>query len=187
MFRTIAVLLLAVCAQAQERLAFQDDLWREFYVYRDRLLELARAIPEDKYGWRPDPSARSAGEVIMHVAVTNYMLLEMAELPFTSDLYPGVNAKTPDRRRAIVRRNGELEKEITGKARIIEVTESAFAAAGTPIRNATAASLDKPAMFGDRKTTVGGVQLRMVAHLHEHLGQLIAYARGMGIAPPWSR
>ena len=24
-------------------------------------------------------------------------------------------------------------------------------------------------------------------HLHEHLGQLIAYARSNGVVPPWSR
>jgi uncharacterized damage-inducible protein DinB len=28
--------------------------------------------------------------------------------------------------------------------------------------------------------------MRMVAHLHEHLGQLIAYARSVGVVPPWS-
>jgi hypothetical protein len=26
-----------------------------------------------------------------------------------------------------------------------------------------------------------------VTHLHEHLGQLIAYARMNGIKPPWSK
>ena len=30
------------------------------------------------------------------------------------------------------------------------------------------------------------VRLAEVAHAHEHLGQLIAYARMNGITPPWS-
>jgi hypothetical protein len=31
-----------------------------------------------------------------------------------------------------------------------------------------------------------GVFMLLAAHLHEHLGQSIAYARINGIAPPWS-
>jgi hypothetical protein len=29
--------------------------------------------------------------------------------------------------------------------------------------------------------------LATVTHLHEHLGQLIAYARSNNVEPPWSR
>ena len=29
--------------------------------------------------------------------------------------------------------------------------------------------------------------LATVTHLHEHLGQMIAYARSNNVAPPWSR
>jgi hypothetical protein len=31
------------------------------------------------------------------------------------------------------------------------------------------------------------VLLQLVAHMNEHLGQSIAYARMNGIVPPWSR
>jgi len=41
-------------------------------------------------------------------------------------------------------------------------------------------------MFG-RKMTVRGLLLHATVHAHEHLGQMIAYARMNGIAPPWSK
>jgi len=33
---------------------------------------------------------------------------------------------------------------------------------------------------------VGDVWIRAVVHLHEHLGQSIAYARTNEVVPPWS-
>jgi hypothetical protein len=46
--------------------------------------------------------------------------------------------------------------------------------------------LDREVVLGT-PTTVGDVWIRAVVHLHEHLGQSIAYARTNEIVPPWSR
>ena len=40
--------------------------------------------------------------------------------------------------------------------------------------------------IADREATVDGMYLRIIVHANEHMGQLIAYARTSGIAPPWS-
>ena len=40
--------------------------------------------------------------------------------------------------------------------------------------------------FGRKVTTGAGVAMA-TADMHEHLGQLIAYARNNAIVPPWSR
>jgi uncharacterized damage-inducible protein DinB len=34
--------------------------------------------------------------------------------------------------------------------------------------------------------TVRGALLLATTHMHEHLGQSIAYARTIGVVPPWS-
>jgi uncharacterized damage-inducible protein DinB len=187
MVRTFLFLAVAAAACGQGRLPMQDDLWREFDIYRGRLLDLARAIPEDRYGWRPAKDVRSVQEVILHVALNNYMLLDMMERPVPKDLYPDLPKTEPERQRQIARRNLDLEKQLAGKQNMIAIAERAFAAAAEPLRNTSGAGLNQPAMFGDRKTTIGGLQLRTVAHLHEHLGQLIAYARSAGVVPPWSQ
>ena len=67
------------------------------------------------------------------------------------------------------------------------MVELAFAAGAEPIQGTSLAGLDRAAKFMDRKTTMGGLQFRSVAHLHEHLRQLIAYARSIGVVPPWSQ
>lgn len=42
-----------------------------------QLLDLAKVLPEDKFGWRPGPGVRSTGEVFMHITAANYMLLSV--------------------------------------------------------------------------------------------------------------
>lgn len=187
MLRTFLLLMFVTGAWAQERSPFQDDIWREFDLYRGRLLQLARAIPETKYNWSPDKGVRSNANVILHVALNNYMLLDMMGRKVPSDLYPDLPSSEPERQRAIFQKNLQWEKQPLGKKKTIEMAERAFDAAAEPLRDTPATNLNQPAMFGERKTTIGGLQLRMVAHLHEHLGQLIAYARSNGVTPPWSQ
>ena len=47
------------------------------------------------------------------------------------------------------------------------------------------AELDRRLHFFGEETTVRRVYLRLLAHAHEHMGQMIAYLRFNGIAPPW--
>ena len=46
-------------------------------------------------------------------------------------------------------------------------------------------ALDREVVLGS-PTTVGDVWIRAVVHMHEHLGQSIAYARANSVVPPWS-
>src|ERR1700728_2744456 len=58
-----------------------EGLWQGYdgewgHVSR-QLVELAEAIPADKYAWRPAPGVRSTSEVFMHIAVANFWLLSI--------------------------------------------------------------------------------------------------------------
>jgi hypothetical protein len=44
----------------------------------------------------------------------------------------------------------------------------------------------KRQVFG-MQLTGQGLWIMATTHLHEHLGQLIAYARSNGVVPPWSK
>ena len=46
--------------------------------------------------------------------------------------------------------------------------------------------LDAPLTVFGRQTNVRGFLVVMTSHLHEHLGQSVAYARANGVVPPWS-
>ena len=49
------------------------------------------------------------------------------------------------------------------------------------------AKLDDKVKFFGREITVRQLWIATVNHLHEHLGQSIAYARSNNAVPPWSK
>ncbi len=135
-----------------------------------KIVELAEAIPADKYGWRPAEGVRSVGEVFMHIVAG------MSAIPAF------VGGK---RLEGITR---DSEKTITDKAKIVELLKKGLENAKETGRIVTDADLDKKVkVFGGREMTERQVLMLIVNQLHEHLGQAIAYARVNGIAPPWSR
>jgi uncharacterized damage-inducible protein DinB len=133
-----------------------------------KLEQLAGAIGQEKYGWRPGQGVRSVSEVLMHVAGANYYIPTFA----------GVQPAKPLPQNA--------ETAITDKAQIATALRESFEHVRNAIRNAKDADLDKPTTMFGQKTTMRNVWLTTVTHAHEHLGQLIAYARSNGVVPPWS-
>ena len=131
-----------------------------------KLVSLAEAIPADKYGWRPAEGVRSVSETLMHVAGANFMFGAR------------FGKKPPEGTRG-------LEKSVTDKAEVVAKLKESFAF----VKEALAgADLSKPTkLFGGREGTLGDMALMAVSHAHEHLGQLIAYARSNNVTPPWSK
>lgn len=131
-----------------------------------KLVELAEITPADKYSWRPAKDVRSISEVYMHVAGVNYFLAS----------YLGTRAPQPER---------DLEKSVTRKAEVLVELRKSF----DHLRAAAAkADLEKQVkMFNNNTTSHRGVMMTALSHVHEHLGQSIAYARMNGVTPPWSR
>ena len=132
-----------------------------------KIEQLAGAIPEDKLSWRPAAGVRSVGEVIMHVTGGNYYLPSFAGVKAPADAPQGENAAS--------------------RAEAIAQLKRSFDHVRTAIRGTSDADLDKPATMFGQQTTYRNVYLTTVTHAHEHLGQLIAYARSNGVTPPWSR
>jgi hypothetical protein len=58
----------------------------ELAYYEQRFTRLAKAIPADKYIWRPAEGVRSIGEVHAHAVSANY---GFAKMRFASGLGPG--------------------------------------------------------------------------------------------------
>lgn len=135
-----------------------------------KILDLAAAIPADKYGWRPAEGVRSVSEVFMHIVAG------------TSSIPTFVGGK---RLEGITR---DSEKTITDKAKIVELLKRGIENAKETGRIVSDTDLDKKVkVFGGREMSERQVLMLIVNHLHEHLGQAIAYARVNGIAPPWSK
>ena len=84
----------------------------------------------------------------------------------------------------MIARNLEFEKTVHGKANIVAMVTRTLAAVKT---NLATADLEKPVEMFGRKTTARAVYMRILAHVNEHMGQSIAYARVNGVVPPWSK
>ena len=145
------------------------EMLQWFKDAESKLNDLADATPEAKYAWRPAKDVRSTGEVFMHVAGGNYGI-------------PGFWGVKPPEGFDFA----TWEKSKTKKADIAATLKASFTHMEKAFSEMSDADLEKPAEFFGMKTTVRGGYLLLLSHVHEHLGQSIAYARSNGIVPPWT-
>jgi uncharacterized damage-inducible protein DinB len=134
-----------------------------------KFVDLATAVPAEKYSWRPAEGVRSIGEVFLHVAGANYIIPNLMGAP----LPPGFDMKG-------------FDKSLTDKAQIIDALNKSFASAHAAIEAMTNGDFNKPLPKLGPDANYGDVIYLLVTHAHEHLGQSIAYARMNGIVPPWT-
>ena len=70
---------------------------------------------------------------------------------------------------------------------IIAELSKSFAFVKQAMNDTPDAALETAPKNSIRQTTVRATWIATATHLHEHLGQLIAYARSNAIVPPWSK
>ena len=154
----------ALPAQAPEGIwQGYDGEWK--HVSR-QLIALAEATPAEKYSWRPAPGVRSTSEVYMHIAIANFYLLSVTGPKMPAGL------------------NGDMEKTVTAKPEVIAWLKRSLEAVKAAHAAITPKDLERKVKIEDRDATVDGMYLRIIVHANEHMGQLIAYARMTGVAPP---
>ena len=156
-------------------LAIRQQFLQDLDSLQSRFLALSDAFPADKYAWRPGPGVRSVGEVFMHVASEYYVYAPMA--------YGG--ARSP-----VIPRGPEAFKTFESKSTKADVQK--HLKDGFAYAKQTIGALDPAAITGKQKLfgqdrTILETSFGMTDDLHEHLGQLIAYARMNGVVPPWSK
>ena len=134
-----------------------------------KMVALANAIPADKMTWRPSADSRSFAEVFLHVAGERYQILGMegAVPPASFD------GKT-------------YEKSTTDKTQIVAQLNETWDFSQKTINGMSNADFAKLLPKLGPQANAGDVVYILVADAHEHLGQLVAYARVNGIVPPWT-
>jgi uncharacterized damage-inducible protein DinB len=158
---------LQTAAPAPPKRGFRAEFLRDLSDVQKKIEELAAAVPADKYTWRPAPGVRSVSEVYMHIAGGNYFLAS-----FVGMKPPAYDESTLER--------------INDKTRVLAELRKSFDHIRLAALTASDADLDKPIKMLGTDTTVRGAFMEALNHLHEHLGQSIAYARMNGVVPPWT-
>jgi hypothetical protein len=134
-----------------------------------KFVDLANEVPADKLTWRPSPDSRSFAEVFLHVSGERYQIMNLMGTPLPA----GFDGKT-------------FEKSTTDRAQLVEELNKSWDFAQKAINGMTNADFAKLLPKLGPQANAGDVVYILVADAHEHLGQLIAYARVNGIIPPWT-
>ena len=141
----------------------------DLQVVQKKFVDLANAIPADKFTWRPSADSRSFAEVYLHVAGERYGILGLGGATSPA----GFDRKT-------------FEKSTTDRARIVDELNKSWEFTQKTINGMTNADFAKLLPKLGPQANAGDVIYILVADAHEHLGQLVAYARVNGIVPPWT-
>ena len=129
------------------------------------LIDTAEQVPESVYAFRPTPEVRSLGELIGHVAGSQYMYCGAAK-----------GEKNPAA-------ESQFEK-VTSKAALVKALKDSSAYCDTVYAELTDAGLGRMVTMGTRQMPAIGLLVQNIAHDNEHYGNLVTYMRLKGIVPP---
>jgi len=168
----------AAPAPQQAPLTVASLVDHDISAIEQQILEVAEAMPEDKFNFSPESLNISGSEYkgvrtfavqVKHIASSNYFIWS----PLTGD-------KVPE---SIKDGNGPAE--LKTKADIIRFLKDSFALGHRAA--ATLTSDNMLQLLQDGKSTRLHRAEFGVAHAYDHYGQMVEYLRMNGIVPPASR
>jgi uncharacterized damage-inducible protein DinB len=130
------------------------------------LLRSAEKMPEESYSFKPTEAVRSFGQIVGHVADSQYAFCSVAL---------GEKPPTPN-----------VEKTKTSKADLIAALKDAFAYCDKAYDGLTDASATEMTKLMGRDTPRLGALTTNSLHTVEHYGNLVTYLRMRNIVPPSS-
>jgi uncharacterized damage-inducible protein DinB len=130
------------------------------------LLRSAEKMPEESYSFKPIDTVRSYGQIIGHVADSQYLFCSIV-----------LGEKNPA---------PKIEQTKTSKADLIAALKDAFAYCDKAYDSMTDASATQVvSLFGKDGPKLGALEVNSL-HTVEHYGNLVTYMRMKGIVPPTS-
>ena len=167
-----------LAAQAVSNTA-EFEAWRKVQKQdidglREKFMALAKAVPAGKLGWRPMEGSRSFHDVFAHVA---------AEGNTETAMFGG---KLPDGALA----DFDAEEARLGKLtddQLIAVMDQSLQSLSATLAGLSLDRMNTSIVYYGRPTLPRIAATYTLNDLHEHLGQLVSYARMNQIVPPWSK
>ncbi|HEY1262242.1 MAG TPA: DinB family protein [Terriglobales bacterium] len=134
---------------------------RHFEALGQLSIAVAQAMPPEQYAFRPDPGSMSFGEIIAHIATTNYQFCAGLK-----DTDPPA-APSPG-----------------GKDGLIKFLSDSFTYCSSVIPTLAADQLEAAHNSPDGRLPGRDILLAMYIHVAHHRGQAEVYLRDKGIKPP---
>lgn len=178
-FTTLAAALtvLTTPLSAQTKDGVLAEILADIGMAEKKITGLAKAMPQAAWDWRPSAGTRSTAEVVRHIAADNYFMPAILD-----HVPPAETGVTKEYKTAEA-----FEKRTMTRDAALAELEKSFAFLKASISATPDDKLTTPVQMFGMKTTNRGMWITTATHLHEHLGQLIAYARSNSITPPWSK
>lgn len=146
----------------------RGDLIKDWERQKKTLMQIADAMPEDKFGYKSTPAQRSYGEQIMHVATANVDILKFVGGKAAPPSFTVESAKT--------------------KADILKALAESYDHGIALLNEQTDASISETveaAFLGP--STRARVFWFLLGHSMDIYGQMAVYLRLNGVVPPASR
>jgi len=153
----------AVAPQVDPFTAHSKAVWEGMKTI---LLRSAEKMPEENYSFRPTDAVRSFGQVLGHVADSQYAFCSRA-----------LGEKNPA---------PKIEQTKTSKADLVTALKGAFAYCDRAYVGMTDASGGQMVKLFGSDTPKLGVLIVTSLHTVEHYGNLVTYLRMKNIVPPTS-
>lgn len=142
----------------------------QFDASMSKFIALAQAVPAEKFSWSPGAGTMPVAKVYAHVAHYNYR-------------YPSTAMGVP----APAGLKLDTLERMTDKAQVVALLRQSQDYVRQAVRAMPEAQLARQTTLYGQQVPQWAVLLQLVAHMNEHLGQSIAYARMNGVVPPWSQ
>ncbi len=149
----------------------QDFLGQVDFV-EGRILALNKAMA-DKESWRPAEDVRSVSETYLHIAFANYLLAKMMGFEPPAAANFSMDMK-------------KWDAQATDAAKINDILKASFDHVRAAAKKVTAEQMEKKVDLFGHEMSGRNVLITVLNHMHEHLGQSIAYARMNNVVPPWT-
>jgi hypothetical protein len=147
-------------AQPKKQKTPSEALLENWNDIGKRLVTMAEDWPEDKYSYRLKPEMRMFQEVLLHIAGSNYDLLNTITKTKVGD-----------------NRNDPPASEYKTKAQVVGFLKKSVADGAAEIQKEGDAGVLQHLDYW----------IGYTEHMGEHYGLLVAYYRANGVAPPESR
>ncbi|MGB7848605.1 MAG: DinB family protein [Candidatus Acidiferrum sp.] len=155
----LTLIPLSPTAAAPENAA--GEYSRHFDALRKLSVAVGQAMPPEQYSFRPHPESMNFGELMLHIAATNFQ--------FCAGLKDSDPPALPSP---------------TGKDAILQFLSGSFDYCSTLIPNLTEEQLNKTHNSPDGRLPGREILLAMYVHVAHHRGQAEIYLRDKGIKPP---
>src|SRR5215472_1865895 len=156
------VLVVRVCLAASQTTApGASEYAKHFGALAKLSVEVAETMPPDQYNFKPAPESMTFGELMSHIATTNYQ--------FCAGLKDATPPKLPSP---------------TDKDGVVKLLNNSFNYCSDIISSLTEPQLTALHDSPDGRLPGREVLLAMYIHVAHHRGQAEIYLRDKGITPP---